>query len=90
LEGLANEAWAAYRRAEETGVAALVRPSIPILFFGDYERYFSSPMRVITVGLNPAASSIASEEKLRADLGAGHTGRHEPAAGASLSSSWSS
>ena len=35
-------------------MAALVRPSIPILFFGDHERYFSSPMRVITVGLNPS------------------------------------
>jgi len=51
---LAAASWRAYRRADERGVAALVRPSIPILFFGDDERYLASPRRVVTVGLNPS------------------------------------
>ncbi len=31
-----------------------MKPSIPILFFGDYERYLRSPLKIITVGLNPS------------------------------------
>ena len=63
MEELANEAWAAYRRAEAAGVTALVRPSIPILFFGDYERYFLSPRRVITVGLNPSRIEFPDSDR---------------------------
>ena len=63
MEELANEAWAAYRRAEAAGVDALVRPSIPILFFGDYERYFVSPKRVITVGLNPSLNEFPVNDR---------------------------
>jgi hypothetical protein len=31
-----------------------VKPSIPILFFGDSRRYLSSPLKVVTLGLNPS------------------------------------
>ncbi len=33
---------------------ALVRPSIPILYFGDAQGYSQSPMRIVTVGFNPS------------------------------------
>jgi hypothetical protein len=51
---LLEQAWALHRRAETDGLPHLVRPSVPILFFGDSRAYESSPLRVITVGLNPS------------------------------------
>jgi hypothetical protein len=54
LGELARDAWEQHDRAERGSVPHLVRPSIPILFFGDSERFASSPRRVITVGLNPS------------------------------------
>lgn len=54
LRELAREAWEQHDRAERTLVLHLVRPSIPILFFGDSERFIGSALRVITVGLNPS------------------------------------
>lgn len=54
LRELARDAWEQHERAERQVVPHLVRPSIPILFFGDSERFASSPLRVITVGLNPS------------------------------------
>lgn len=32
----------------------VAKPSIPIVFFGDLNRYQSSPLRIVTVGLNPS------------------------------------
>ena len=32
----------------------VVRPSLPILYFGDLDRYFQSDRRVLTVGKNPS------------------------------------
>ena len=46
---LVEEAWQAYECADSR-----VRPSMPILFFGDLGAYFKSSFRVVTVGLNPS------------------------------------
>ncbi len=54
MRDLAAASWELYREAVELGIGALVRPSIPVLFFGDDERYVSSALKVITVGLNPS------------------------------------
>lgn len=54
LDDLAATAWRIHTAAEQAALPHLVRPSIPILFFGDSRRYFVSPLRVITVGLNPS------------------------------------
>lgn len=54
MRELSSASWLVYREAVELGIGALVRPSIPILFFGDDERYVSSPLKVVTVGLNPS------------------------------------
>ena len=54
MQQLAAASWEAYRRARDNRIEALVRPSLPILFFGDDERYFASPRRIVTVGLNPS------------------------------------
>jgi hypothetical protein len=52
MHELAREAWGLFNRAES--LAQLVRPSMPILFFGDSEAYQHSERRVVTVGLNPS------------------------------------
>lgn len=54
LEALGARAWDIHRRAEAEALEHLVRPSIPILFFGDSESYLASRVRVLTVGLNPS------------------------------------
>jgi hypothetical protein len=60
MESLIKEAWLLYHRTE--GIASVVRPSIPILFFGDSERYFESPLKVITVGLNPSRAEFPDDD----------------------------
>ena len=60
MESLIEEAWLLYHRSE--GTACVVRPSIPILFFGDSERYFRSKLKVITVGLNPSHSEFPAAD----------------------------
>jgi hypothetical protein len=54
LEALGARAWQIHRRAEADALEHLVRPSVPILFFGDSESYLASRVRVLTVGLNPS------------------------------------
>jgi hypothetical protein len=52
VESLVSEAWRIYNRAGDN--PCVVRPSIPILYFGDRDAYLRSPLKVITVGLNPS------------------------------------
>ena len=54
LRELAVKAWQDYETTARGAVPHLVRPSIPILFFGDSHRFAESALRVITVGLNPS------------------------------------
>ena len=63
MQELAAAAWEVYGRAVGDNLAALVRPSIPILFFGDDERYFASPKRIITVGLNPSRVEFPAADR---------------------------
>lgn len=32
----------------------VVKPSLPILYFGDLDEYYTSPLKVVTVGKNPS------------------------------------
>lgn len=47
---LIDEAWSLH----STGGGAVVRPSVPILWFGDSVAFSNSGVRVVTVGLNPS------------------------------------
>lgn len=53
LEGLARRAFEIWRQARSQDAAASCA-AMPILFFGDVDAYMRSPLRVITVGLNPS------------------------------------
>ena len=69
LAGLAEEAWRSFERAAP--LRSRVSPAIPILFFGDHHAYRGSPLRVLTVGLNPSLEEFpAGEPFLRFPLAA--------------------
>jgi len=60
MDTLIEECWRIYKNFEKEDF--LVKPSIPILFFGDYDKYFRSEIKVITVGLNPSKREFPSDE----------------------------
>lgn len=60
FESLADAAWRQY--AECADAAFVVKPAIPILFFGDSERYFASARKILTVGLNPSRREFPAGE----------------------------
>ena len=61
ISNLIRESWQIYRRFEDQPF--LVKPSIPILFFGDSDKYFSSELKVITLGLNPSKIEFPEENR---------------------------
>lgn len=60
MDALFGEAWRLYHEASD--LAYVVNPSIPILFFGDSERYAQSALKVITVGLNPSRAEFPADD----------------------------
>lgn len=52
LTDLIKKYWDMYESKKE--LSYLVKPSMPILYFGNIVKYFESPIRIITVGLNPS------------------------------------
>ena len=56
MESLVEEAWRIYD--ESADLACIVRPSCPILYFGDKESFDRSALRVITVGLNASSAEF--------------------------------
>ena len=63
LDNAVAEAWRAFGRA--AALPSRVSPAVPILFFGDLEAYRSSPLRVLTVGLNPSLREFPADEPFR-------------------------
>lgn len=41
----------------------VINPSIPIMYFGDYEAYKKSKLKIITVGLNPSNIEFQKDSK---------------------------
>ena len=69
-------AWRAFDRA--SGLSSRVTPAAPILFFGDLDAHLTSPLRVLTVGLNPSLHEFPNDKPfLRFPL-AGDCGDREP------------
>lgn len=58
VKPLAEQAWKILDSALEKGIACVVRPSMPILYFGDLPGYLDSAIRIITVGLNPSSAEF--------------------------------
>ena len=56
-------AWHAFDRVADR--TCRVTPAVPILFFGDLDAYRASPLRVVTVGLNPSRKEFPAGEPFR-------------------------
>jgi hypothetical protein len=63
LDDLIDEAWREYDCHHQKDF--VITPPIPILFFGDLRRYFASPIRVVTVGLNPSRIEFPDADRFR-------------------------
>ena len=75
-------AWRAFDRASALSSRVTpsfcVTPAAPILFFGDLDAYLTSPLRVLTVALNPSLHEFPNDKPfLRFPL-AGDSGDREP------------
>ena len=68
---LINRAWEIFHAKKDIGF--IVKPSIPILFFGDVNAYFRSEQRVITVGLNPSHHEFPKKNPFKRFRGAEST-----------------
>ena len=58
-----EEAWRAFGHA--ASLPSRVSPSLPILFFGNLQAYYTSMMRVLTVGLNPSLHEFPTDSPFR-------------------------
>jgi hypothetical protein len=58
IGSLAVEAWRLHHGASADTAIPVVRPSAPILYFGDRDAYQDSDIRVITVGVNPSGEEF--------------------------------
>ena len=66
--------WRAFDRA--SGLPSRVTPAAPILFFGDLDMFLRSPLRILTVGLNPSLHEFPEGEPFRRfPLARGHRAR---------------
>ena len=63
LQRLVFGCWRLFDRFAEREF--VVRPSIPVLFHGDLNAYLASPIRAITVDLNPASADFPEEDPFR-------------------------
>ncbi len=63
LGPLVAQAWRAFERAVR--LPSRVSPAIPILFFGDIDAYCRSPVRMLTVGLNPSLEEFPARKPFR-------------------------
>lgn len=61
IDDLIRQSWQVYRQFEDQPF--VVKPSIPILFFGDSNQYRSSKLKVITLGLNPSRIEFPEEDR---------------------------
>lgn len=58
---LLSQSWRTYDRLHDQEF--VVRPAIPVLYFGDSKRYLSSKFRVVTVALNPSDKEFPNHDR---------------------------
>ena len=63
LIGAVHRAWRTFERAAI--LPSRVQLAVPILFFGDLDGYLASPLRVLTVGLNPSLHEFPEGDPYR-------------------------
>ena len=63
LDEVVEQAWRAF--VHSAALPSRVSPSLPILFFGNLHAYFSSRMRILTVGLNSSRHEFPADFPFR-------------------------
>lgn len=63
LDKLIAEAWRVFDR--DAARKSRVKDSMPILFFGNYDAYRESDVRIVTVGLNPSAREFPNDDRYK-------------------------
>lgn len=63
LSGPVALAWQAFDRVADR--TCRVTPAAPVLFFGDLDAYLASPLRVVSVGLNPSLHEFPADKPFR-------------------------
>lgn len=76
LSRLVKSAWDAFDKASD--LPSRVAPAAPILFFGELDAYRNSPLRVVTVGLNPSLKEFPARDPFRRFPLDGSDGDREP------------
>lgn len=62
MDGLVERAFSVRATALRNVSEVVVDPAVPILYFGDLAGYRRSPIRVVTVGLNPSRGEFPAED----------------------------
>ena len=62
LHAFVHRAWDCFEAANQGTAQCVVQPSMPILHFGDLDRYWRSDPKVVTVGLNPSSAEFPAED----------------------------
>jgi hypothetical protein len=63
LERLLCDSWDLYDDAGRLGCA--VEPSIPIVWFGDWDAYQKSKLKIVTAAINPSADEFPDEDRFK-------------------------
>lgn len=64
LTDLSHQAFSAYAKALVVTPEFVVQPAVPVLYFGDEPAYRRSPLKIITVGLNPSLAEFPADNPL--------------------------
>lgn len=54
LSRIMQDYWADFRAHLDKGNVCVVQPSVPVIWFGDIVKYMQSPLKIVTVALNPS------------------------------------
>lgn len=60
LKDLLDKCWNAFDDVHDQPF--VVKNAVPVLYFGDIDRYFASELKVVTVGLNPSLAEFPQDD----------------------------
>ena len=61
LDSLIREVWQRYHTAD----SSVGKPAIPVLCFGDYERYARSSWNAVSVEMNPSSNEFPAHDRFQ-------------------------
>lgn len=65
METLIKDVWNEFVNSKNTLSTHLVNDSIPIIWFGDLNKYYESDKKIVTVSLNPSNIEFEDKKEIR-------------------------